>query len=131
MNLLRVGRMFLAASFLSERHGTTFGKKIWHMLRASHKQFAYFHRRRGGRSTMTDQPDFDVLRRNCSATLKQFITDARATERYMHDLSLPVGVQEFHQLMTKRQAEYAACHEYLVASEHLVDFLKRQLQYIQ
>ena len=56
---------------------------------------------------MTDQHHFDRLRRNCSATLKQFITDARTTERYMHGLGLPVGVQEFHQLMTKRQAEYA------------------------
>ena len=80
---------------------------------------------------MTDQPQFDRLQRNCSAKLKQFILEAHQTEPHMQDLNLPAGVQEFHQLMTKRQAEYDACHEYLLASEQLADFLKQQLQYIQ
>jgi len=80
---------------------------------------------------MTDQPHFDRLRRNCSATLKQFITYAGETERKIQGLDLPVSVTEFQQFMTKRQAEYDACHEYLEASGQLVDFLKQQLQYIQ
>ncbi len=80
---------------------------------------------------MTDEPQFDRLWRNCSATLKQFITYAGETERDIHGLALPVNIREFQQFMSKRRAGYNACHEYLVASEQLVDFLKQRLQYIQ
>ena len=80
---------------------------------------------------MTDQPQFDRLRRTCSARLKQFITEAHQTERRMKNLSLPAGVREFHRLTIQRRAEYDACHEYLLASRQVADFLQQQLQSIQ
>jgi hypothetical protein len=88
-------------------------------------------RRKKGRSSMIDQPRFDRFRRTCAARLKQFITEANQTERYAQNLSLPASVQEVRTLMTKRQAEYDACYEYLLASRKLADFLQQQVQSIQ
>lgn len=80
---------------------------------------------------MADQLQFDRLRRTCSAKLKQFITEAHETERQMQYIRLPVGVQEARQFLTRRQAEYNACHEYLLASSRLADFLRQKSQSIQ
>jgi hypothetical protein len=80
---------------------------------------------------MDDQPQFDSLRRTCSARLKQFMTVAHQTEQHVKDISLPVDVEALRQCMSKRQTEYDACHEYLMASQRLADFLQERVQYIQ
>jgi hypothetical protein len=80
---------------------------------------------------MIDQPQFDRLRQTCSVTLQQFVTEAYETEQRAQSIRLPVGVQGVLHFMTKHQVEYKACHEYLLASKRLADFLEHQLRAIQ
>lgn len=72
---------------------------------------------------MTDQAEFDRLRATCSTRLKQFIAQARKTERRMQQLRLPVGVEEDLQFLFQRGAEVQACENYLLASLRFRDFL--------
>lgn len=80
---------------------------------------------------MAGQAQFDRLWRDSSVKLKHFMTVAHQTEHYLKDLRLPADAEEFRRFMSIRQTEYDACHEYLLASQQLVDFLKEQVQYIQ
>ena len=80
---------------------------------------------------MTNQPQFDRLRRTCSATLTEFITAAHETERQMQTLELPVHVAEDLQFLSQRRAEFDACHAYIMASHQLTDFVRQQLEFIQ
>lgn len=80
---------------------------------------------------MTDLPQFDRLRRACSAQLTQFIGEAQQTQRRFDQLPLPASAQQVFQLMSEHRDELNACHEYLEASRRLMEFLQRQTQSIQ
>ena len=80
---------------------------------------------------MPDQPQFDRLRRDCSARLEEFITEARESERRMRNIKSPATAQEVQWFTTQRAAELDACHEYILASHQLAEFLQQHVQSIQ
>lgn len=76
---------------------------------------------------MSDQPEFDYLRRTCSAALGHFISEARETDHRMQQLTLPVSLETASQFSSQRRAEVDACEEYLAASNYLDAFVKQHL----
>ena len=79
---------------------------------------------------MTDQLEFDLLRRTCSAALEHFVSKARETDRRMQQLTLPVSLEMARQFTSQRRAEVDACEEYLVVSNHLAAFVQQHLYQI-
>lgn len=79
---------------------------------------------------MSDLQEFDLLRQTCSAALKQFITEAHATELRMQVLSLPVSLDVARQVSYQRRAEIQAHEAYMVASSHLAAFVEHHLYII-
>ena len=80
---------------------------------------------------MSDQPQFDHLRRDCSARLEEFIIEVRETERRTRNIKSPATVQEVEWFTTQRGTELDACHEYILASRQLVEFLDKHVRSIQ
>jgi hypothetical protein len=80
---------------------------------------------------MARQQELDHLRHDCSATLEEFVAEARKAERQMQDLQLPVSVADDLEFTQQRRAEFQACHVYLMAAHRLDDFLKQKLELIQ
>lgn len=79
---------------------------------------------------MTEQLEFDQLRRTCSAALEHFISEARETDRRMQQLTLPVSLETARQFTSQRRAEVGACEEYLIVSSHLAAFVQQHLYLI-
>ena len=80
---------------------------------------------------MTRQQEFDQLRQERSAALAGFIAATQQTERQMHNLDLPMGVDEDREVLSQQRGELDACYIYIMASRRLTDFVRQQLELIQ
>ena len=79
---------------------------------------------------MTEQLEFDLLRRTCSAALEHFVSEARETDRRMQQLTLPFSLETTRQFTSQRRAEVDACEDYLVVSNRLAAFVQQHLYFI-